>query len=465
MINKISFSKRFILFCLDWIILNISFLLPNVFKSDLSFPFSYYFFSFFILNIIAFSIFFYESFYSRFENIPNSEIVYTVLKSTFIITLIIDFIATFNFNFLIFNKIDIIYSFFIFTALVLFEKLYIAPIIIAFYLRKGIDVCRIAIIGNTEKTGYIVDYIKSLDKNKFILQGVIGKKNGFYDDHIIGTLENFNKIINKYNINTGIITLDKNKEEDILKLITKCRNNNISIYLISDFFDIVDSRNTTSLSGLPIINLTSDSGKNIYLAIKRIFDILISLFCIIMLSPLMIFVSYLIKLNSKGPVIFKQERVGKDGKPFVMYKFRSMYSDSRHITHKQYIEKFILEQNDDSVYKINGDPRITKIGRILRETSLDELPQLFNVLKGNMSIIGPRPAIGYEVSIYRDWHKKRLRVKPGITGFWQINGRSRVKFDDMVILDIYYIENWSLLLDFIILLKTIPVVIQKEGAY
>ncbi|MCK4544201.1 hypothetical protein KAU43_01555, partial [candidate division WOR-3 bacterium] len=154
MINKISFSKRFILFCLDWIILNISFLLPNVFKSDLSFPFSYYFFSFFILNIIAFSIFFYESFYSRFENIPNSEIVYTVLKSTFIITLIIDFIATFNFNFLIFNKIDIIYSFFIFTALVLFEKLYIAPIIIAFYLRKGIDVCRIAIIGNTEKTGY-----------------------------------------------------------------------------------------------------------------------------------------------------------------------------------------------------------------------------------------------------------------------------------------------------------------------
>ncbi|RKX69902.1 undecaprenyl-phosphate glucose phosphotransferase, partial [candidate division TA06 bacterium] len=299
----------------------------------------------------------------------------------------------------------------------------------------------------------------------FILQGVIGEKNGFYDEHIIGTLKNFDKIINEYNINTGIITLDKNKEEDILKLITKCRNNNISIYLISDFFDIVDNRNTKSLSGLPIINLTSDSGKNIYFAIKRIFDILISFFCIIMLSPLMILISYLIKLNSKGPVIFKQERVGKDGKPFVMYKFRSMFSDSRHITHKQYIEKFILEQNDDSVYKINGDPRITKIGRILRETSLDELPQLLNVLKGNMSIIGPRPAIGYEVSIYRDWHKKRLRVKPGITGFWQINGRSKVKFDDMVILDIYYIENWSLLLDFIILLKTIPVVIGKEGAY
>jgi len=172
-----------------------------------------------------------------------------------------------------------------------------------------------------------------------------------------------------------------------------------------------------------------------------------------------------IKIDSKGPVIFKQKRLGKDGKPFMFYKFRSMYTDVDDKIHREYLKNLIKNGKaaenggKEGVYKIVDDPRITRVGRFIRKTSLDELPQLFNVLKGDMSLVGPRPGLPYEFEEYEEWHKERIKVLPGITGLWQVSGRNALTFEDMIVLDLYYIENMSPWFDLQIMLKTIPVLV------
>ena len=206
--------------------------------------------------------------------------------------------------------------------------------------------------------------------------------------------------------------------------------------------------------------------------IKRATDIFVSLSLLLLLSPMLLLLSLIIKLTSKGSVLFSQTRIGYKGKEFRFIKFRSMYADSDTKVHQAYMEKLIkgktLEINNGSQenphYKIKDDPRITPIGKILRKTSLDELPQLWNVLMGDMSLVGPRPPIPYEVKIYENWHYRRiLDVKPGVTGLWQVSGRNKTTFNEMVRLDINYVENWSLLLDLKILLKTAKAVFFAEG--
>jgi exopolysaccharide biosynthesis polyprenyl glycosylphosphotransferase len=200
--------------------------------------------------------------------------------------------------------------------------------------------------------------------------------------------------------------------------------------------------------------------------IKRGFDILVSWTLLVLGVPIFLIIALLIKLTSKGPVIYKQVRLGKDGKPFNFYKFRSMYVNSNPEIHKNYVVELIKNKKKyKGVYKIKDDPRVTPVGRVLRKFSLDELPQFFNVLRGEMSIVGPRPPLPYEVEHYKDWQKKRLHVKPGITGLWQVSGRTLLPFDEMVKLDIEYIKRQSFALDFVIFLKTIPVIFNGKGAF
>ncbi len=223
----------------------------------------------------------------------------------------------------------------------------------------------------------------------------------------------------------------------------------------------------------PIVFAKSVESNSFSLFIKRAIDLVGSIFGIIVLSPLMLVTALIIKLDSPGPIIFKQIRLGKKGVPFVFYKFRSMTWGADDKIHKDYVESLIkgdsagLNQGDaeEPLYKIKSDPRVTPFGRFIRKTSIDELPQLFNVLKGDMSLVGPRPPIPYEVEKYKPWHLRRvLEKRPGITGLWQVEGRSRTSFDDMVRLDIQYIRKWSLWLDLKILLKTIKVVLRSNGA-
>jgi lipopolysaccharide/colanic/teichoic acid biosynthesis glycosyltransferase len=201
--------------------------------------------------------------------------------------------------------------------------------------------------------------------------------------------------------------------------------------------------------------------------IKRWIDIVGSLSAIILLSPLFLVIALLVKRSSPGPVFFRQKRLGLQGREFNFLKFRSMYTNNDPSIHKEYIEKLIAgRQKPSGVYKIQKDSRVTKIGAFLRKSSLDELPQFINVLKGEMSLVGPRPPIRYEVDKYKIWHKRRvLEVKPGITGLWQVRGRSRTTFDEMVRLDIKYIHEQSLWLDTKILLQTPRAIVLGTGAY
>jgi len=207
--------------------------------------------------------------------------------------------------------------------------------------------------------------------------------------------------------------------------------------------------------------------------VKRAMDIAGSMLALVLGAPVFLVIALLVKLTSKGPVFFRQQRVGQYGVPFTFLKFRSMFQNNDASIHREYVRKLISGQAErmsgngskEGVFKLTHDPRITSIGRFLRRTSLDELPQFLNVLMGEMSLVGPRPALPYEVEAYDVWHRRRmLEAKPGITGLWQVHGRSRVKFDEMVRLDLRYAKNWSPWLDLKILLRTPRVILFDDGA-
>jgi exopolysaccharide biosynthesis polyprenyl glycosylphosphotransferase len=237
-----------------------------------------------------------------------------------------------------------------------------------------------------------------------------------------------------------------------------------------------DKRNTSRLSDeklYPDLFGRNEAGKCCHL-VKRAMDIVGSIIALLLFSPLFALIALGIKLTSKGPVLFKQTRVGRYGTMFTFLKFRSMMPANDPGIHQEYVKRYITGKVDSGcssrcenvVYKIQEDPRITRVGKFLRKTSLDELPQFINVLKGDMSLVGPRPPIPYELEVYDTWHRRRvLEVKPGITGLWQVNGRSRAKFDDMVRMDLRYARMWSPWLDLKILLQTPHAVLSGDGAY
>jgi lipopolysaccharide/colanic/teichoic acid biosynthesis glycosyltransferase/GGDEF domain-containing protein len=239
------------------------------------------------------------------------------------------------------------------------------------------------------------------------------------------------------------------------------------------------SNNALAADVMDEIHILSDIKEKVtqiqwQLIIKRLIDFFGAAIGLLILSPIILLISLAIKLSTPGPVLFRQERLGYMGKKFMFLKFRSMQHKCDDSIHKEYMAKFINKQNEKhrdksgtvSFHKMTDDPRITPLGRMLRKTSLDELPQLYNVLRGEMSLVGPRPPIAYEVDRYSSWHKRRiLEVKPGITGLWQVEGRSTLSFDEAVRLDIHYAENWNLLLDLKLILKTFKVVFSGKGAY
>ncbi len=223
------------------------------------------------------------------------------------------------------------------------------------------------------------------------------------------------------------------------------------------------------------------------LSLKQVLDFTVAGLILTLTSPLFLLVALCIKATSSGPVFFVQQRVGRGGRSFRCYKFRTMQHNSDDGAHREFARNFIrgsgsngnghhakAEANGNghthhvtgaTIYKMTRDPRITRVGHMLRRTSLDELPQILNVLRGEMSLVGPRPPVLYEIEHYQDWHKRRLAAKPGITGLWQVSGRSSVPFDEMVQLDLYYIDHRSTLMDLWIMARTLPVMVKGDGAY
>ena len=291
-----------------------------------------------------------------------------------------------------------------------------------------------------------------------------------YDDNndgieYIGSVSELEKIIRKYNIDQVYIM--QKRERDIVVIqqyIDLCIQMGVTCRVVVDIYRRRKSYSYNSSVGTyPVITYHTISLNNWELLVKRIFDIIFSVIAIIITSPVMLLTVVAIKLDSPGPALFKQVRVGKNGRHFKIWKFRSMYIDAEEMKHK------LLSQNevkDGMMFKMKNDPRITRVGRVIRKLSIDELPQFFNVLSGSMSFVGTRPPTLDEVEKYQTNQWRRISIKPGITGMWQVSGRSNIKdFNEVVKLDVQYIDSWNLLLDLKLLLKTVSVVFAHNDSY
>jgi len=285
----------------------------------------------------------------------------------------------------------------------------------------------------------------------------------------LGRLEDLEAILGKNGIHEVIVTDGRIEKSDLIALIDPLIERGISVWFLPRLMPIIDIKlYIDDFCGMPMIRLGANRSPWIFNRFKVLYDLVFSLAGLVLLSPVMAVAAAAIKLDSAGPVFYRPQVVGKHGRLFSMFKFRSMITGAGHRLHRQYVTSLIKgeikKEKEDQPLKITNDPRITRVGGILRRTSMDELPQLINVIKGDMSLVGPRPCLTYEYEIYKDWHKKRTMVKPGITGLWQVVGRSEVTFEDMILLDLYYISNRSIELDFNILIETVFVVLKKKGA-
>ncbi|MDX6696195.1 MAG: hypothetical protein QOF02_3798 [Blastocatellia bacterium] len=291
---------------------------------------------------------------------------------------------------------------------------------------------------------------------------------------IVSDIEGLPDAIRESRANEVIITDPRISGDALFDVMMRVgRRRGVEFRIAPSLFNCLPRKTEIDQIGaLPMIRLFREPLSSAARLAKRASDIIIAGVALLILSPLWLIIAALIKLDSRGPVFYKQERVGMDGRIFLFYKFRTMRLNADDTTHREYQRKYIAGSPDTNLgdeqrpaYKLLTDTRITRVGRLLRRLSLDELPQLLNVLGGDMSIVGPRPPIPYEVEAYELWHRKRLDMKPGLTGLWQVSGRNRLTFDEMVRIDLFYIENWSLLLDLKIILRTLPVMLRGDDAY
>lgn len=295
---------------------------------------------------------------------------------------------------------------------------------------------------------------------------------GFVDDEVpeksigrfpsLGSTKDLPRLLEERKIDGVIITLPWASHEEIIKMAAQCERARVPARIVPDLFQMRLSRvDVEEVGGIPLLGVKEVSIRGWNLALKRAIDVVVSATILLFLSPLILLAAALIKLESPGPALFRQTRIGRNGKPFTLYKFRSMRPEAE----EELSEVHDLNEAEGVFFKIRKDPRCTHVGKVLRRFSLDELPQIYNILRGEMSLVGPRPALPKEVERYKEWHRQRLGVLPGLTGLWQVMGRSELTFDEMVMLDLFYNENWSLWLDLKIMLMTIPTVLSGRGAY
>jgi exopolysaccharide biosynthesis polyprenyl glycosylphosphotransferase len=334
---------------------------------------------------------------------------------------------------------------------------------------------QVLIAGSDQEADRIVSHI--IDHNApFWVVGTVGPDgHGTLKSDLgkacLGDFKKIPAIASQFKIDDIIITDETINRQTLVSLLDYCTSTGINAWFPSKLMPIIDIKlYIDSFCGLPMIRLCSQKNTWLFNKLKHGLDALITMPLFVLQLPLFLLIALAIKLDSPGPAFYLAQAVGKNGKIFPMYKFRSMRTDSGSDIHKQYVTKLIKgeivkEGGDEKPLKITDDARVTRVGKFLRKFSLDELPQLINVIKGDMSLVGPRPCLPYEYEVYEEWYKKRAAVRAGITGLWQVAGRSSVSFEDMILLDLYYIYNRDLSLDMNILFETIFVVLAKKGAY
>ena len=329
--------------------------------------------------------------------------------------------------------------------------------------RRGRNTRTFAVVGSGDFAAALARRMASRPEWGLVLAGFVAEEGaGGSPGPVLGRLSDLGSILERHVIDLVVFAVSPAGMGAVEEAVALCEQMGVRVKVCLELPARRIARLTfEELDGVPVLDLSTTPTDVLALATKRAFDVAASAVVLLLAWPLMLAIAAAIKLESHGPVLFRQTRVGRNGRPFSLLKFRSMRSGAeRHL-------EALRERNDasDPVFKLRRDPRVTRVGRLLRRASLDEVPQFWNVLVGDMSVVGPRPPLPREVERYQRWHRRRLSVRPGITCTWQVSGRSEVDFDRWVELDLQYIDSWSLWKDVQIVLRTIPAVIQGRGAY
>ncbi len=422
-------------------------------------------------SIIFISLAIFIFFISKLYNLDNiyrgSNYAYRIVRSL-IINIVIIILMGSLFDRYTFSRIWLLFLTIFSITTVLLSRLLIEYVTQLIVKKLKVD-SKTVIVGIGENGRRIED---TFNKRSFWGYPVIG-----YIDHkdriekhkeyasnfnIIGYTENLREVVTKYNIQRVIISGLEYKYFEILDTIEHLKGLDVSIMLFPGFFEFSIKRIAVrEVSGIPLMQVANIGFFGVNLFLKNMLDYTLGSILFIFFIPIYLVVGLMIKIDSPGPIFYKQKRYTKKCKEFYIYKFRTMFVDAD----KRLKELKHLNEADGPIFKMKNDPRVTKVGKFLRKFSIDELPQIINVLRGELSLVGPRPPIPAEVEEYEEWQLKRLDVKQGITGLWQISGRSDLNFEEMTRLDLYYIQNWSIGMDLNIILKTIPAIIFRKGAY
>ncbi|MFQ5601668.1 MAG: sugar transferase [bacterium] len=332
--------------------------------------------------------------------------------------------------------------------------------------KKGYNQVNLLIVGTGKRACDFIKVVKSHANWGLNIVGLIDDEHGMFGKQIeglrvLGRLQDIPFILHRIVVDRVIFVVPRLWLNRIDEAILACEREGISTSISMDLYNLrIAKVRQTDFSGFPLLEFETFSAKQWQLFVKRMIDITLALILLLLLSPIILMASLAIKFTSKGPVFFAQVRSGLNGRKFNLYKFRTMVVGAE--MKKRELMK--MNEMDGPVFKIRHDPRITNVGRILRRLSIDEIPQLINVLKGDMSIVGPRPPLPVEVELYKLWQRRRLSLKPGITCIWQVSGRNKIQFEKWMEMDLEYIDHWSLWLDFKIVVKTFFVVLFGYGA-
>ena len=336
--------------------------------------------------------------------------------------------------------------------------------------RKGLDAHNIVVIGSPTEARPFIERLEEHEDWGFRVMGVVLPDNEEESSPIpssvkvpcLGRLKDINQILEKHPVHQVFLTGRAWDKENLYQIADSCEELGVEFSMDANFLGLrVAKAELNDIEGWSVLSFTSTPTSAEAMVIKRVMDIVGSGIGLVLLSPLLLLTALAIKIEDpKGGIFFGQERSGLYGRPFKMWKFRSMVSNAEEL--KSQLET--QNEMDGPVFKIKQDPRITRVGRLIRKTSIDELPQLWNVFVGNMSLVGPRPPIPKEVEQYERWQMRRLSMRPGITCIWQVSGRNNIDFETWMKLDLQYIDNWTLFLDIKLLLKTVPVVLLRQGA-
>lgn len=418
-----------------------------------------------VLTVLTIAVFRFEGLYRPVRGRSFWDEFYTLLNGTTTAILLIMAI-TFFWRPLVFSRAMYVYAAILIVTLLTIERL-ILRIVRAHLRKRGIGVDRVLIVGAGEVGRALMRNFMAQPELEYHVVGFVDDDPEKNQTDIgrfkaLGDTTQLPRLLKELQVDEVIVALPWTVRDKIIAIMNLCQRYNVSAKIVPDLFQLSLSRIALdAVGGIPLIALREPRLGMVDDVVKRLMDLFFGFLLFLVFAIPMLIIAILIKLDSPGPILFKQKRIGRYGQEFIAYKFRSMREGA------EYEQDALSDLNEarGPLFKIRDDPRRTRVGRWIRRMSLDELPQLWNVLRGEMSLVGPRPPMPNEVEQYREWHKRRLDVRPGITGLSQVSGRSDLTFDETAMLDIYYIENWSPWMDLAILFKTIPTVLLARGAY